>query len=545
MARTPQPDSDSFPAALGPVPERARQIFVVLSVLLLPTMVLASFDFGVTWDEDSRNTYGHKVLDFLRGLRTRDEFRETGGHLYPGLFDTICAALELWLPANRWVIRHVVTAIVGWIGIVYAGRLAGRLFGSWTGVLAVVLLALSPRYFGHSMNNPKDLPFAALSMVALYYISTISRHWPYISFSTGSRIAVSLALALGVRVGALLYLGYFGLLVIGLVVADRITDWRRLADTALRMLAIVLAVLLLGTIFWPWAGAAPLTRPLIALIGVSGYPWEAYVLYGGFEVLSTRLPWHYAPWWFIITTPPVVLVGAACSLVFIPNRADLRRKAVLWTIAAFPIVAAIVRGSTLYDGVRHLLFVYPVLVVLAAAGWAGVVSRTATLLHRRLVVTALAIGITSALVVMIRFHPNQVTYFNALVGGPNGAFKRYELDYWGNCMLQAVEWGAHVARRSGTTVTMAGHPNHLVQQNAERYPEVIYVHDDLRKHQLYVKLARGSRHDLRELAAREALHQVTTPDGALLCTIMAGPALADFGRMTGRARSPESAAHSQ
>ena len=508
-------------------------------------MVLASFDFGVTWDEDSRNTYGHKVLDFLRGMRTRDDFRATGGHLYPGLFDTICAALELVVPANRWVVRHVVTAIVGWVGIVYTGRLAARLFGSWAGVIALGLLALSPRYFGHSMNNPKDLPFAALSMVALYYISTISHRWPYISLSTGSKIAVALALALGVRVGALLYLGYFGLLVIGLVITQRITDWRRLADTALRLLAIVLAVLLLGTLFWPWAGAAPLTRPIIALFGVSSYPWEAFVLYDGGDHLSTRLPWHYAPWWFLITTPPVVLVGAACSLVVTANRADLRRKAALWAIAAFPIVAAIVRGSTLYDGVRHLLFVYPVFVAVAAAGWAGILARAATLLQRRLVMTGLAIGITAALVVMIRFHPNQVTYFNALVGGPQGAFKRYELDYWGNCMLQAVEWGAHVARRSGTTITMAGHPNHLVRQNAERYPEVIYVDDNQQRHQLYVRLIRGLRAEVRQMVARQALHQVTTPDGAVLCTIMAGPALDQFGRMAGRGGSPQSAGSSR
>ena len=545
MIREAPPDSSSFHPALGPVPELAARVFAILALLLLPIMIVASFDFGVTWDEDSRNTYGHKVLDFLRGIRTREEFRETGGHLYPGLFDTICAALEVWLPFNRWVMRHILTAIVGWIGIVYTGRLAGRLFGSWSGVLALVLLALSPRYFGHSMNNPKDLPFAAMSVVALYYISTVSRRWPYISWAKGSKIAIALALALGVRVGALLYLGYFGLLIGGLVIAERITDWRRLADTALRMAAIVLAVLLLGTLFWPWAGAAPLTRPIIALLGVSSYPWEAFVLYRGFEHLSTQLPWHYAPWWFVITTPPVVLVGAVCSLIFVPNRTDRRYKVILWTIAAFPIVAAILRGSTLYDGVRHLLFVYPVLTVLAAAGWVGVLSWSWTPLQRRLVAAGLAIGLTGALVFMIRYHPNQVTYFNALVGGPNGAFKRYELDYWGNCMLQAVEWGARAARRSGTTVAMAGHPNHLVRQNAERYPEVMYVDDNAGRHHLYVRLARGVRQELRQLAAGPAIHEVKTPDGALLCSVMPGPALSEFGRRPVLSRSPGSASPTQ
>lgn len=545
MIRETPPESVSFHPALGPVPEVARRVFAVASLLLLPIMIAASFDFGVTWDEESRHRYGHRVLDFLQGLRTREDFPETGGHLYPGLFDTLCAALELWIPVNRWVLRHIVTAIFGWVGIVYCGRLAGRLFGSWSGVLALTLLALSPRYFGHSMNNPKDLPFAALSVVALYYISTISHRWPYVSLSTGIKITLSLALALGVRVGALLYLGYFGLLIAGLVVAERITDWRRLADTALRTIPIAVAVLLLGTVFWPWAGAAPLTRPFVALLGVAGYPWEGNVLYRGFEHLSTGLPWHYAPWWFLISAPPVVLAGAAFSLVAIPNRADMRRKAVLWAIAVIPIAAAIVRGSTLYDGVRHLLFVYPVLVVLAAAGWAGVLSWSWAPLQRRLVMTALAIGISGALVSIIRLHPNQVTYFNALVGGPNGAFKRYDIDYWGNCILQAIEWGAEKARSSGVTVTISGQPHHLVQQNAERFAEVRYVPEEWGRHQLHISLARGTRQQLRQMEARRALHQVKTPDGALLCTITAGPALDEFGQTAGRATSPESAAASK
>ena len=144
----------------------AHWTFIALSAVLLPVMVLASFDFGVTWDEMSRHDYGVKVWEFIRGLRPRSSFAETGGHVYPGLFDTICAAAADWLPWNRFTIRHVINAIFGWIGIVYCGRLAGRLFGPWAAVLGALLLALSPRYFAASMNNPKDLPFAAMSVAS-------------------------------------------------------------------------------------------------------------------------------------------------------------------------------------------------------------------------------------------------------------------------------------------------------------------------------------------------------------------------------------------
>ena len=509
-------------------PNRALWTFVAIAAALLPIMVLASFDFGVTWDEKDRHRNGEFVWQFLRGLRSRSDFAETGGHLYPGLFDAICAALEAWIPLNRYVVRHMVNATFGWVGIVYCGRLAARLFGPWAGVLALALLALSPRYFADSMNNPKDLPFAAMTVVALYYISTVSPRWPYVSPSTAIKIAVSLALALNIRVGALVYLGYFGLLIGALVIRERNTSLPRLADTAGRVLAVAAATLVLGTVAWPWAGGAPFIRPFQALLGAANYPWDGVVLFNGQEYGATRLPWYYAPWWFLISTPPVVLAGALLSAVSFSSREDALRRAALWTIVVFPMAASIAMGSTLYDGIRHLEFIYPILVLVAVAGWSGMLSGSRPEWLRRGAAAALAIGVASALIVHLRFHPNQGVYFNSLVGGSKGAFKQYDMDYWGNCVLQAVEWGVDTARSYGTVVTISGNPSHLVQLNAERFSEVYFTWPSRNRHYLQVQLARGPIESLRKLAAEPALYQVRTPDGVVLCTVTPGPAYGEL-----------------
>jgi hypothetical protein len=509
-------------------PHWARYSFIAIAAVLLPIMILASFDFGVTWDEKDRHRNGELVWQFLRGERSRSAFAETGGHLYPGLFDTICAALEDWVPANRYVLRHAVNATFGWVGILFCGRLAARLFGPWAGVLAMALLSLSPRYFADSMNNPKDLPFAAMTVVALYYISTVSPRWPYVSTSTAIKIAISLALALGIRVGGLLYLGYFGLLVMVLVVRDRCTDWRRLADTAGRMLAIAVAMLVLGTVFWPWAGGAPLVRPFQALLGAANYPWDGSVLFMGREFAADELPWYYAPWWVLISTPPVVLAGIAVSAISFWNYDDALRRMGLWFLVLFPVATGIVMGSTLYDGIRHLQFITPVLVLLAVAGWVGLFRESRPLWVRRTAAVALVAGLASMLTFAIRFHPNQGVYFNALVGGPRGAFKNYDMDYWGNCVLQAVRYGVETARSHGTVVTISGNPQHLVQLNAERFREVYFTNSSRGRHYLNVQLARGPVLSLRELARESALYQVRTPDGVVLCTVTPGPAFGEF-----------------
>lgn len=505
-------------------------MFAGVSAALLPIMVVASFDFGVTWDEDSRHQYGIKVWEFIRGLRDRSSFPETGGHVYPGLFDTLCAMIETHVDWNRYDVRHAINAVFGWIGIVYCGRLAGRLFGPWAAVLAAVLLAISPRYFAGTMNNPKDMPFAAMTVAALYYISLVSPRWPYVTPATGIKIVVSLALALNIRVGALLYLGYLGLLVAFLVVAERTTSVRRLADTASRLALVAAGVLLLGTLFWPWAGGAPFTRPFQALLGASGYPWNGLVLFEGFLYPAQELPWHYAPEWFLISTPVVILAGAFFSLIIWTTRTEWLSSAGLWAVTIIPVAAAVIMHSTLYDGHRHLMFVYPALVVLAAGGWVGMLRAVRSPVWRVAAALALTVGITNVIVFDVRFHPHQGVYFNPLVGGPAEAFKRYDMDYWGNCMFQGVQWAAVVAERFGKPVTVAGYPAHLVFYNSQRVRGVEFTDADENRHHMYLQLARGSTSTLREIAGRPALHRVTTPDGAVLCAIYAGPAYHDLVR---------------
>lgn len=500
--------------------------FVALALVLLPVFVRLSFDFGVTWDEKARHKYGEMIWEYLRGLRGRSDFVEDGGQLYGGLFDTICAAVERYIPADRYVVRHAINATFGWVGIVYCGRLAGRLFGQWAGVVALVLLTISPRYLADSMNNPKDLPFAAITIVALYYISTVSPTWPYLSRSTAAKIVAALAIALNIRAGALMYLGYLGLLVIAYALIERHFSWRRLADTTARLAGMSVAVLVLGTACWPWAQSSPLTRPIEALLGFAKFPYRADMLFGGTIISSEALPKSYAPWWFLVSTPPVVLAGLALAST-VGLRARCLPLALIAAVAAVPIVLVIALGSTLYDGVRHLLFVYPLLVVLAAWGWTSCLSEGRPGWVRAMAGGLLFAGIVNVVAFDVRSHPNQTTYFNEIVGGPKGAFGRYPMDYWGNCLLEAVAWSATAAQRSGRPIVISGEPWQLIQLDAERFHQLSFTLPYRGQHQLDVLLARGSKANMEGLANRPgALYRVKTADGAVLCAVFPGPTFA-------------------
>jgi hypothetical protein len=181
-----------------------------------------------------------------------------------------------------------------------------------------------------------------------------------------------------------------------------------------------------------------------------------------------------------------------------------------------------VRGSTLYDGPRHVLFLTPLLAVLAAAGWAALLRHPRSLI-RRFSAAALCVALLEPLAFVLRNHPNEVVYFNALAGGPAGAFGSYDLDYWGNCSIQAVRWTADLAGVAGEPIVVSGGPSPNVEMDALRFRSVAFRPPQREQHHVEIALLRGSAAEVREMAARQSLFRVTTADGAPLCVVLRGP----------------------
>jgi hypothetical protein len=249
---------------------------------------------------------------------------------------------------------------------------------------------------------------------------------PHLGRRSEARTAI--ALPLNVRPGAVLYIGYVGVALLVLTVLNRAWRPKLLAETAIRMALIAAIALPLGTICWPWAQASPFTRPIEALFGVAQFDWSGEVLYRGVDISGDALPWDYVPVWFVISTPPVVMLGLLVSWLRITNAESRWHVLALWGMVLFPAVAVMFRGSTLYDGIRHLLFVYPVVVIIAAGGWTALFSRV-NQPYAAVAWGVLLLGVGEVLYFSVRNHPNQIVYVNALVGGPRGAFFRFDLDY--------------------------------------------------------------------------------------------------------------------
>src|SRR5262245_19593040 len=179
MPRVSRPSTSLRPAVsatevLTQSNRRQRLLTIAAALVLLVAMIALSRDFDFTWDERFKQKYGEEIWDYAHGRVARASFDTEWGnqYLYGGLVEVLCVTAQHVFPGDTYVIRHMVIAVFGWAGIVFCGLAAAYAFGTRAGWIAALLLAISPRYFGDAMNNPKDAPFAALAMAALYYTLT-------------------------------------------------------------------------------------------------------------------------------------------------------------------------------------------------------------------------------------------------------------------------------------------------------------------------------------------------------------------------------------
>lgn len=363
-----------------------------------------------------------------------------------------------------------------------------------------------------------------LMLVAFYYIVTFSPRYPFVSWPRALKLALATALAMDVRSMGLVLVGYAGLGLGIAVVAAREWSPLRLAATAGRFLTIAILSIVGGTAFWPWAQEQPLVRPVQAFFLASTFSWGNPSLFDGQDLAASQLPWHYLPTWLLISIPPVLLLGLFLSLPRLWREAEGRvQLAAIWAFVLIPGAMAVVRHLSLYDGIRHMYFIVPPLAVIAAAGWDTLLGSARVPL-RLAATTALVVGVAEPVLFQVRNHPNQTVYFSPLMGGPRSAYGRFDMDYWGNCVLQALDWSALQAEQAGMPLVFIANAREVAQADVMRYRQLWLQLRPAESHHLDVRLLKGSRRSVLGVNGDPRIvHRVTTADGTPLCVVLRGP----------------------
>jgi hypothetical protein len=345
--------------------------------------------------------------------------------------------------------------LVGIVGLVGVWKLGRALAGPRAGFIAALFLLLIPNYYGQMFNNPKDVPFAVGMVWAIYYLMQIVPELPRPRSSLVAKLGLATGLALGVRIGGLLIFGYLGLTLL-LFVVWRGAETRRLgtvlglawASFWRVLLPVVVVAYPVMLLFWPWAQQAPFTNPLATLAYFSHEIFPFRTLFAGRYFPATDLPWAYLPTYIALALPELVLVLLALAPVAAVLVVRQRRwrldgtpclQLVILTFAiVFPIAYAVAIQAVLFDGMRHFIFVLPLIAALAAVVADAALDRLRRFPIRGYAYAALALYGVAHVGIMASLHPDEYVYYNGFIGGVEGAAGLFKLDYWANSYAEAV-----------------------------------------------------------------------------------------------------------
>lgn len=463
---------------------------IALVLVFLAIHIAVAHDYGLTWDFHYHFFGGAKFLGYnwneieprpllYTGLDPRTTLDLPYGPTMSippvASFLLLSRTLHLLPQDTAYNLPIILWGVAG-IGVLYVFMY--QAFSPGVAIVAALFLALTPRYFADLHNNMKDIPSAAVFALNMWLI------WRLVRFRRLKDLlwaALAFALAFNTKVNSIFIPVIFAVWIALLWIFQRAdgqdppgkSTLARARNSVLLifwyfLLAPSLAFLL-WSLFWP----DPIGQLLHMLTTFGVGTDNIEVLLGGRWYCSgSTVPWYYPYWYLAITTPVPILVLFLIGLISLIGQIRKRKRSIAFLLLLWfflPLTRYLVPKIGVIDGVRHFEEVLYPLSAIAAIGFNSVlrvvklsfVSKAKLLTRydswkKRAVALIVTMSFGSLLWNIISCHPNQITYYNELVGGVKGAFGRYDLDYWGSSQKQAVMWlNAHAPKNSVINIVMA------------------------------------------------------------------------------------------
>ncbi|MBI5826008.1 MAG: hypothetical protein HZB18_18445 [Chloroflexi bacterium] len=280
----------------------------------------------------------------------------------------------------------------------------------------------------------------------------------------------------------------------------------RQAIPALAMYAVV--ALIATYLTWPYLWMNPIPRFFESLREMSLYPWPGLVLFNGISYQSTELPYSYLPALLAIQlTEPVwalSIAGWIGSIVGGAKRRGLVELSLLWFV--IPLILFIALRIALYDNFRQIVFIIPPVFLMAGVAFEKIKNIKWQI---ALIVLSLIPGVLG----IISLHPYEYIYYNSFVGGVDGAYDRYDLDYWGISYREAAGY-----------VNSAAPPNAAIWVEGPSHLFALFAREDLKIYSPS-EVERAESYSYVVAMARYDFDKTSYPNAEIVYKIMRGNAL--------------------
>jgi len=417
-------------------------------------------DFGLTWDEPYFYGYGDALgyaysptewfsghFDLYNSYGPSADDHKTRGPAYLLLARGFVYGLEA-LGSNYASAWHLVNFLFFQLGIYFLYRLSKRWMSSSAAFFASAFFSFQPLLWGHAFINPKDPPFLTffLASICLGFemvdaIEQDSKNKTKKMFLAAFVLGIATSIRILAPLAGVLVFVYF---IVSMAGKNNWPAWRTFIYYGIIAIIVMIAT-------WPFLWEALFKNFLNVFILMSDNPTTLAVLFDGKVYSASDLPRKYLPTIMSITltepTWPLFGFGFLAGYwKILKNRgADFRKQITSLSLifSYFLIVLAyvLIRKPAMYDGMRHFFFILPPIFIFIGFSFEFLIGKLSPLLfsHKWLYASLGILFVLPGINGIIRLHPYEYAYYNAFVGGTDGAFRSYETDYWLTCYKDAVK----------------------------------------------------------------------------------------------------------
>ena len=425
-------------------------LFGVLAIFILLTFK----QYGVSNDEEVQHVYGRLLLKFYSsGFTDQSAFTYKNLYLYGGFFDLVAASLEKILPIWVWDIRHLLSAIFGFAGIIAVYKITEKLAGERAALLAALLLTITGAWSGAMFTHTKDVSFGACMAWALYYTTLISDKLDRIPRILSIKLGIAVGFALGLRIGGAFAVIYLLILVLiaSLIQASSLKEKLNFYHKAIiGLLPAGIVAFAIMALFWPWAmmGADHI---LIAAKSFSHFEFDMSTIANGQWFSIGDISRFYLLQYLAIRLPEVFLLGLLAGLIICGTRllrmnnhfsvyfSEKLPEITLAITLLFPLLFVLYDRPALYNGVRHFTFIIPPLAIFAGIGLSNAYQTLKTYPRWKMILTSACLLLASnTCYLLFKLHPYQYLYYNHFAAkSMQQAEHLWESDYWSSNLIES------------------------------------------------------------------------------------------------------------
>lgn len=302
------------------------------------------------------------------------------------------------------------------------------------GYLTSVILLSTPIWVGNSFHNMKDIPTAAgyvfVSMGCFLLLKSFIEDKPNLKHII--LICLGFIFVFGTRPALILpvlFSFFFSIIYL-------IFYYKTSILTIIKILTYtVIPSLIAFLILLPQFIQFPLKALQETFYTSSNFPWNGQILMGG-RLENPEFTLIYFFKWYFAQTPVIIFVLSLLGLFFYLTQIVRKPKSILFVASSlffiqfmFTPIYLLLTNSAVYNGLRHILFIYPSIAFFSTLGFYFLIEKFTN--KRNIIILFTAIGIIIPNIESIKLMPYQQIYYNPIISILYDVATDWETDYYG------------------------------------------------------------------------------------------------------------------